>query len=68
MADDKTNVGSRDRSRVAGGEGYEVEYFARKHGLTAKQARDLIRQHGNNRETLGREAQKLKPGKIQEWL
>lgn len=60
MADDKTNVGSRDRSRVAGGEGYEVEYFARKHGITAEQARELIRQHGNNREALDREAEKLK--------
>lgn len=60
MADDKTNVGGGDRDRVAGGEGYEVEYFARKHGITAEQARDLIRRHGNSRETLDREAQKLK--------
>jgi hypothetical protein len=60
MADDRTNVGNQDRSRVAGEEGYEVEYFAQKHGITPDQARDLIRQHGNNRETLDREAQKLK--------
>ena len=60
MADDKTNVSSRDRDRVAGGEGYEVEYFARKHGITAEEARELIRRHGNNRETLDREAESLK--------
>jgi len=59
MADDRTNVGNQDRSRVAGGEGYEVEYFAQKHGITPDEARRLIRQHGNNRETLDREAQKL---------
>lgn len=60
MADDKTEVGNPDRSRVAGGEAYEVEDFARNHGITAEQARELIRQHGNNRETLDREAEKLK--------
>ena len=60
MADDTSNVGTRDRSRVAGGEPYEVEYFARKHGITAEQARELIRQHGNNREVLDREAEKLR--------
>jgi hypothetical protein len=60
MADDKTKVGNQDRSRVAGGEGYEVEYFAQKHGITPGEARNLIRQHGNNRERLDREAEKLK--------
>jgi hypothetical protein len=35
------------RGRV---EGYEVEYFARKHGITAEQVRGLIREHGNNTE------------------
>jgi hypothetical protein len=39
MADDKTNTGKADRSRVAGSEGYEVSYFARKHGITTEQAR-----------------------------
>jgi hypothetical protein len=52
MADDKTKVGGADRSRVAGGEGYEVSYFAQKHGITPEQARDLISKHGNNRAEL----------------
>jgi Protein of unknown function (DUF3606) len=61
MAEEKTTRGrSQDRDRVAGGEGYEVEYFARKHGITAEQARELIKQHGNSREALDREAEKLK--------
>ena len=45
---------------MAGGQGYEVEYFARKHGITAEQARQLIKEHGNSREVLDREAEKLK--------
>ncbi|HEY0013024.1 MAG TPA: DUF3606 domain-containing protein [Allosphingosinicella sp.] len=60
MADDKTNRGEPDRSRVSGSEGYEVSYFAGKHGITAEQARQLIEKHGNDRETLDREAEKLK--------
>ncbi len=60
MADEKTTRGrNQDRERVAGGQEYEVEYFARKHGISAEQARELIKQHGNNRDTLDREAAKL---------
>jgi hypothetical protein len=59
MADDKRNVGEPDRSRVSGSEDYEVSYFAQKHGISAEQARELIERHGNNRETLDREAEKL---------
>lgn len=65
MADDKTNVGSCDRDRVAGGEGYEVEYFARKHGITPDEARNLIHRHGNNWEALDREAARTKEALIQ---
>ena len=36
MPDNKSKRGARDRSRVAGGEAYEVNYFARK---IIKQAR-----------------------------
>lgn len=56
----KARGGSRDSSRVAGGQGYEVNYFARKHRITARQARDLIKQVGNNREKLNAAAEKLK--------
>lgn len=60
MSDDKKNAGEPDRSRVAASEPYEVEYFARKHGLTADEARDLISRHGNDRETLDRAAEGMK--------
>ena len=60
MADDKTNRGGQDRARVAGGEAYEVSYFAQKHGITTDQAQDLISRVGNNREELDAAAQQLK--------
>lgn len=52
MADDKTNRGEPDRSRVSGSEDYEVRHFAHKHGLTEAEVRELIAKHGNDREKL----------------
>ncbi|WP_192180494.1 DUF3606 domain-containing protein [Mesorhizobium amorphae] len=59
MTDDKTKRDFRDRDRVAGDEEYEVGYFASKFGLTIPEVRELIKKHGNNRETLEREAEQL---------
>lgn len=58
MADDKSKTDNRDRSKVAGGEDYEVQYLAEKMDISVNQARELIRQHGNDRVTLAREAKK----------
>jgi hypothetical protein len=60
MADDKNNRGGRDRSRVAAGQGYELGYFARKHGIPREEARKLIEKVGNDREKLNAAAEKLK--------
>lgn len=60
MSDDTTNRGEPDRSRASVDEGYEVEYFARKYGLTAEQARELIAEVGNDRDKLDAAAAKLK--------
>jgi Protein of unknown function (DUF3606) len=46
MADDKTKTRKADRSRVAGSEGYEVSYFAQKHGITMGQARERFARIG----------------------
>jgi Protein of unknown function (DUF3606) len=62
MSDDKTNRSGADRSRVAGGEEYEVDYFARKHGISVAQAEELIKEHGNSREKLDSAAGELKRG------
>jgi Protein of unknown function (DUF3606) len=47
------------RRKAANSEPYEVEYFARKHDISREQARDLIRQIGNDRERLNAAAAKL---------
>lgn len=60
MADDKSKRDFRDRDRVSADEAYEVEYFARKAGITTQQAKELIQKHGNDRATLEREATALK--------
>ncbi len=59
MADDKTKVGGADRDRVAGGQEYEVAYFADKHGITKAQAEELIKRVGNDREKLDAAARDL---------
>ncbi|RNJ41402.1 DUF3606 domain-containing protein [Mesorhizobium erdmanii] len=60
MADDKSKRDFRDRNQVSADEDYEVQYFAEEAGITPEQVRDLIRKHGNSRETLEREAKALK--------
>ncbi|PBB77857.1 DUF3606 domain-containing protein [Mesorhizobium sp. WSM3879] len=56
MADDKSKRDSRDRDRVSGDQEYKAGYFASKFGLSIPQVRELIAKHGNDRETLEREA------------
>jgi len=63
MADDKSKKGKRDRSRVAAGEDYEVQYLAGQTGLSADQARTLIRRYGNDREKLMEEAKAMRGAK-----
>jgi Protein of unknown function (DUF3606) len=60
MADDKTKRGAADRKKVSKSEGYEVSYFAKKHGITNEQTIKLIEKHGNDRATLNKAADKLK--------
>jgi transposase-like protein len=59
MADDKTKLGSADPDRVARGQDYEVEYFARRYGISPDQVHQLIRQLGNDRGKLDEAAAKL---------
>jgi len=57
MADDRKKQGARDRAAVASNEPYEVGYFAKKHGITRKEAQALIDRIGNDREMLDAAAQ-----------
>jgi len=60
VPDNKSKRGAADRRQVAGGEGYEVNYFARKHGISKDQAEALIKRVGNDRDKLNAAAEKLK--------
>lgn len=60
MADNKSNIGEPDRSRVAAGERYEVQHLAERTGISTNEARELIERFGNDRDMLEREAMKLR--------
>jgi hypothetical protein len=60
MADNPSKRGAADKRQVAAGQGYEVTYFARKHGITKEQATKLIKDIGNDREKLNAAAGRLK--------
>jgi hypothetical protein len=60
VADDKSIVGGQDRARVAGGEDYEVQDFASRHGISPDEVREMIKRVGNSREALEKEAMRLK--------
>lgn len=60
MADDKSKTGRQDRHRMSICDHYEVRDMALEFDITIGQVRDLIRQHGNDRKTIEREAGKLK--------
>ena len=60
MSDDKSFVGGQDRARVAAEEDYEVQTFARRHGMTPDEVREMIGRIGNDRVALEREAAKLR--------
>lgn len=64
MADNKSKRGAADRRQIAAGEGYEVNYFAKKHGISKDQAQKLIAKVGANREKLNAAAEKLKPASV----
>ena len=49
--------------RKFGGDGYDETYFARKHGLTRQQVRDLFNEVGLDRDRLNEAAIELKKQK-----
>ncbi|MEZ5736151.1 MAG: DUF3606 domain-containing protein [Novosphingobium sp.] len=46
--------------RTYSGQGYDVTYFARKHGISRQQARELFRKVGHDRDKLNEAAGRLK--------
>lgn len=60
MVDDKTKRRAQDRRRVSVSEPYEVNYFARKHGLTKEAALEILKQTRGDREAANRLAEERK--------
>lgn len=52
MADDKSKRGKADRSRVAGGERYEVAYVAKKTGKSPAAVKKAIKAAGPMRKNV----------------
>jgi hypothetical protein len=58
MADDKTKRGKQDRSKVAGGEKYEVAYVAKKFGVPQAEVKAVQKKVGPSRERVEAELKK----------
>ncbi len=56
-------MASSSESRTYSGQGYDVTYFARKHGISKPQARELLRKHGHDRDQLNQAAIEFKKGR-----
>lgn len=48
MADDKTERGPRDSSRIAMGEDYEVQYWTKKFGVSREELQKAVDAVGND--------------------
>ena len=59
------NLSRREASQIRtySGQGYDVSYLARKHGISRQQARELVRKIGHDRDKLNEAAGRLKRGK-----
>jgi hypothetical protein len=58
MADDLTNRGPQDRSRISMSEDYEVRYWTKALGVSKEDLQKLVDEHGNSaaniKEVLGK--------------
>lgn len=52
MTDDKSKRGPQDRSKVNISEGYEVQYWSEKFGVTAEQLKAAVKEVGNSPEAV----------------
>ena len=54
MADDKTNRGPQDRTRIAMGENYEVDYWTGKFGVSRERLQQAVDAVGNSADAVER--------------
>lgn len=60
MSDNRSILLGPDRVRAAGADDYDLHAFARRHGLTPDEVRDMVERVGPDRDALEREAAKLR--------
>ena len=56
MADDKSNTGEPDRSRISLSEPYEISYWSKKYGVAANRLHAAVDAVGNS------------PDDVEKWL
>ncbi len=59
MADDKTNGGAQDRSRINLSEDYEVRYWTDKFGVSKAQLEEAVREVGSSVEAVEAELRRI---------
>lgn len=59
MADDKTNRGPQDRSRISLSEDYEVQYWTDKLGVSKAQLEEAVREVGSSAKAVEDRLRKL---------
>jgi hypothetical protein len=55
MADDRSNKGPQDRSRISLTEPYEVQYWADKFGVSKERLSEAVRKVGHSADAVGKE-------------
>jgi hypothetical protein len=60
VPDARSHQANTTTGKTYSGQGYEPTRFARKHGITRQQARDLIKRIGHDRDALNEAAEALK--------
>jgi len=59
MRDNKSIVTGPDSTPAIGADDYDLHAFARRHGLTPDEVREMVERVGDDRDALEREAAKL---------
>jgi hypothetical protein len=52
MADDLSNRGPQDRSRINLSEDYEVRYWTKARGVSEGRLRQLVKEHGSSEDAI----------------
>lgn len=58
MADNKNNRGEPDRSRINPKEAYEVQYWAKKFGVSNEELKEAVKKAGNSPDEVRKELKK----------